>query len=175
MQGALLVGLQPTIIASRASPRPRSLSKAQRIVDARRLSSVLLARVPEIVWPAAAKRARRGSCLSQLLVSFWDFCLRQNAQRAALRAAGRQTRQLLASNCRPTCQTSMTRMCARLEIQTGRLAVASRRARAVRAKCRLAGLTTAPQGTQLPPHREHIFNEMSLNVKMGRNVRQCFA
>ena len=31
-------------------------------------------------------------------------------------------------------------MCARLEIQTGRLA--SRRARAVRAKCSLAGLTT---------------------------------
>ena len=43
------------------------------------------------------------------------------------------------------CQTSKTRMCARLEIRTGRLAhtyVASRRARAVRAKCSLAGLTT---------------------------------
>ena len=43
------------------------------------------------------------------------------------------------------CQTSKTRMCARLEIRTGRLA--SRRARAVRAKCRLAGLTT--------PHLSH--------------------
>ena len=43
-----------------------------------------------------------------------------------------------------TCQTSKTRMCARLEIRTGRFAhtyVASRRARAVRAKCSLAGLT----------------------------------
>ena len=42
------------------------------------------------------------------------------------------------------CRTSKTRMCARLEIRTGRLAhthVASRRARAVRAKCSLAGLT----------------------------------
>ena len=39
------------------------------------------------------------------------------------------------------CQTSKTRMCARLEIRTGRLA--SRRARAVRAKCSLAGLTTS--------------------------------
>ena len=45
--------------------------------------------------------------------------------------------------------SSKTRMCARLEIRTGRLwprshtYVASHRARAVRAKCRLAGLTKA--------------------------------
>ena len=73
------------------------------------------------------------------------FCLRQNAQRAALRAAGQAT----SGKAQPRasysfdCQTSKTRMCARLEIRTGRLAhVASRRARAVRAKCSLAGLTT---------------------------------
>ena len=46
-------------------------------------------------------------------------------------------------------------MCARLEIRTGRLAhtrvyyVASRRARAVRAKCSLAGLTTRVAAKQL--------------------------
>ena len=43
----------------------------------------------------------------------------------------------------PCCQTSKTRVHARLEIRTGRLAhTASRWARAVRAKCRLTGLTT---------------------------------
>ena len=47
-----------------------------------------------------------------------------------------------------SCQTSKTRVRARLDIRTGRLArTASRRARTVRAKCSLAGLTTQ----QAPP------------------------
>ena len=43
------------------------------------------------------------------------------------------------------CQASMTRMCARLEIRTGRLAHV--RARAVRAKCSLAGFCWAPRAS----------------------------
>ena len=56
-------------------------------------------------------------------------------------------------------QTSKTRMCARLEIRTGRLAhtrmyVASRRARAVRAKCSLAGLTIRSFASFTREHRK---------------------
>ena len=77
------------------------------------------------------------------------------------------------------CQTSKTRVRARLEIRTGRLAhtacerpvcsvpyVASRRARAVRAKYRLAGLTIFfPDSEIAGAHRDSSGND-SRDVKL---------
>ena len=69
---------------------------------------------------------------------------------------------VLAVRGRPGCQTSKTRMCARLEIRSGRLVRTSRRARAVRAKC----LSNQLSARSL---LSHLSSQHDAHVRAARN------
>ena len=134
--GLRVVCLQPTVIASRASPPllEQSSSTIRRIVDARRPSRLRVVKpLARLHFARMTARALRDATYSEACVS--EASCPNFEPRAHARLTG-LTRLRVVKPVRRACARG-----SKFGQDASLTHVASRRARAVRAKCSLAGLT----------------------------------